>query len=182
MGSRKVSNLIGVRFGMLVVLAHAGSNKRGYALWNCICDCGVEKVVLQNSLRSGNTRSCGSPQCWPKGALKHGHSRGNTQGKSSTYNSWQAMKQRCLDPNAARYPTYGGLGVTVCNRWKDSFENFLADLGERPPGTTLGRFGDVGNYEIGNVKWMTSAEQRENWKPDRNLGVCRKKSVEQIAA
>jgi hypothetical protein len=71
--------------------------------------------------------------------------------------------------------------VTICDRWKDSFENFLADLGERPPGTTLGRFGDIGNYTPLNCKWMTSKEQRENWKPDRNMGFC-KKTSEQIAA
>ena len=71
------------------------------------------------------------------------------------------MWQRCTNPKTNGFEHYGGRGIKVCDRWK-SFENFFADLGERPAGTTLGRFGDEGNYEPGNVKWMTPAEQRAN--------------------
>ena len=79
-----------------------------------------------------------------------------------TYLSWQAMKKRCLNPNHDHYASYGAKGVTVCMRWRKSFKTFLADMGERPENTTLGRFGDSGNYEPGNCAWMTLAEQQAN--------------------
>ena len=86
----------------------------------------------------------------------HGHARKGHP--SGTYRSWQAMLRRCTNQHDSRYKYYGGKGVTVCERWQ-SFELFLQDMGERPPGTTNGRFGDIGNYEPGNCKWMTPAEQ-----------------------
>jgi hypothetical protein len=92
------------------------------------------------------------------------------------------MKSRCTNPNAEKYPKYGGAGVLICDRWLNSFENFLADMGERPHGTSQGRFGDVGNYEVGNVSWQTWAEQVANRRPDRNVGGGKKKSIQQIAA
>lgn len=68
------------------------------------------------------------------------------------------MKERCQNPRDSHYPAYGAIGVTVCERWQD-FCNFLADMGVRPEGTTLGRYGDLGNYEPGNCAWMTEDEQ-----------------------
>jgi hypothetical protein len=72
--------------------------------------------------------------------------------------SWEAMRDRCYNPKTARYKNYGGAGVRVCDRWQD-FRNFLADMGLRPEGKTLGRILDMGDYEPGNAFWMTSAEQ-----------------------
>ena len=71
------------------------------------------------------------------------------------------MRTRCLNPNAQDYKSYGGANspVRICSRWLNSFENFLADMGERPEGTTLGRFGDIGNYEPENCAWQTPKEQ-----------------------
>jgi len=169
----KFTDLTGRRFSRLTVLELVGKDSHRNALWRCVCDCGSEIIVSSNSLNTGNTKSCGCLRIEQarQHFTKHGHSK-NQALQTTTYNSWQAMKQRCLDPNAERFPKYGALGVTVCDRWQGEhgFETFLADLGERPKGTTLGRFGDVGNYEPGNVKWMTSTEQRQNWRPDRNLG------------
>jgi hypothetical protein len=85
---------------------------------------------------------------------------------SPTYISWHGMKQRCRDPNAAGWKHYGGAAppVRVCDRWLEpdgrGFLNFLEDLGERPPGTTLGRFMDTGDYEPGRCAWQTVAEQK----------------------
>ncbi len=170
-------DLTGQKFFRLTVIERA--NTKGSALWKCRCDCGKEVIIQGGNLRRpyGNQKSCG---CWRKENVKHLCTTGSAnpsfkhghalKGKlSSTFTSWCAMIQRCTDSDAERYPAYGGRGVTVCARWqgKDGFQNFLADLGERPPGTTLGRFGDVGNYEPSNVKWMTSAEQVANWRPDR---------------
>ena len=90
------------------------------------------------------------------GRSKHRHNLASWQ--SPTYVSWRALIQRCTNPTNARWASYGGQGVEVCELWR-TFEGFLASMGERPEGTTLGRFGDVGNYEPGNCKWMTQTEQ-----------------------
>lgn len=81
-----------------------------------------------------------------------------------TYVSWYSMKTRCLNPNAASYARYGGRGIRVCTRWMQ-FENFLADMGMRPVGTTLDRIDRFGNYEPGNCRWATPRQQRLNQGP-----------------
>jgi|APGre2960657373_1045057.scaffolds.fasta_scaffold30990_4 hypothetical protein len=90
----------------------------------------------------------------------HGHSlgsRGNTK-RSLTYNSWRSMRERCYLKSNIGYKNYGAKGITVCDSWKDSFECFLEDMGERPEGYVLSRKGDKGNYEPGNVTWKTLRE------------------------
>jgi hypothetical protein len=179
-------NLSGQRFSRFVVLEFAGRNENRVALWLCRCDCGTTKTVRAANLRNGNTKSCGCLHKEITSALTAGKKYGLTHGHygSGTYGSWKCAKTRCLNPNHKQYPSYGGANppVIICDRWKDSFENFLADMGERPVGTTLGRFGDVGNYEPGNCKFMTPAEQIANWRSDRIRPWSKKKSIEQIAA
>lgn len=92
---------------------------------------------------------------------KHGHARRVTL-RSRTYAAWTQMKTRCLNPNTKDYANYGGRGIAICSSWLNSFENFLADMGECLEGLTLERKDPSGNYEPSNCKWATRAEQSDN--------------------
>jgi hypothetical protein len=163
--SRHAENLIGSVFGRLTVLHRTRKiTKSRHARWLCHCSCGREITATSNNLRYGAIRSCG---CLRKeltsqrfaAVFTHGHTR---HGRNSpTYRSWRSMINRCTLKKFSRYSFYGGASppVRICARWLDSFQAFLEDLGERPEGTTLGRFGDSGNYEPGNAIWMTRKEQ-----------------------
>lgn len=93
-------------------------------------------------------------------ATRHGYSAK----RSPTYNSWTAMRDRCLNSNNRKWPIYGGRGITICRRW-DDFENFLADMGERPEGKTLDRISPDGHYDKENCRWATAKEQAETRRP-----------------
>jgi hypothetical protein len=162
-------DMTGLQFGRLTVLRQVenspGTEDRPYGRiqWLCRCECGTETIASGMNLRRGETKSCG---CLRRG-MAHQKSHPKIHGQAirdgtPTYRSWGAMKTRCYNPNSDRYPSYGARGIKVCDRWRDSFVNFFADMGERPEGKTLGRFGDKGDYEPGNVQWMTPAEQAAN--------------------
>lgn len=157
--------LIGKRFSRLVVLALEpsidGQNK---SRWLCQCDCGNKTIVIGSNLGVG-TFSCGCLQAdlAPLRGVKHGHGGDNNgKGKSREYNSWCGMKQRCSWPKHSRWKHYGGRGISVCQRWQDSFVNFLADMGPRPPNTSLNRINNDGNYEPSNCNWATPSQQATN--------------------
>lgn len=92
----------------------------------------------------------------------HGHTGGRKGKKSKTYNSWLNMKSRCNNPEVPEYVWYGAIGIKVCERWNTSFVDFLADMGERPEGTTIDRIDPKKDYEPGNCKWPTPTEQNLN--------------------
>ncbi len=155
------------RFGKLLVLEKETTIKKNSreCLWFCLCDCGNTTIVRSYSLRSGGTKSCGCLKGLGTKGVNTKHAMSNTR----TYHTWEQMKQRCLNPKATRYPTYGAVGVTVCSTWVDSFEQFLKDMGERPQGKTLDRINPFGNYEPGNCRWATYKEQVHNQRRNYNV-------------
>lgn len=157
-------DLVGQRFGRLVVERPGGIKKGQGSFWWCRCDCGTVKRVHGGNLRTGHTQSCGclaqETRKTQRGPLKHGHARPGAE--HPLYRRWRSMVQRCTDPKAANYHKYGGRGIRVCDRWRD-FAAFLADMGMPPtPKHQLDRIDPVGHYEPGKVRWATLKEQRAN--------------------
>lgn len=160
---RAIRDLVGSKFGRLSVIKDTGRrDESGRVIWNCQCDCGRSRDAVSRDLTSGRTTSCGCKkrELAKTAALKHGAA--NHSNRTREYRSWTAMRNRCSNPSYHAWHRYGGRGVSVCERWS-VFEHFLADMGERPLGKSLDRFPDPdGNYEPGNCRWASPAEQRSN--------------------
>jgi hypothetical protein len=170
----KAIDIIGQRFARLFVMEDAGVDHRGKKLWLCRCDCGEVRIISSEYLRRGAVKSCG---CYRKEAAK----RFTTHGKKQTaeYRSWLAMKTRCYNPNEPFWHRYGGRGIKVCDRWRTSFENFFADMGQRPSFKhTLDRWPNYdGDYEPGNCRWATRSEQSANKAPYKHKQKHKRKSA-----
>ena len=156
----KFNDLLGQRFGRLTVIKRA-PNRGVKVNWLCQCDCGKQSVAFASDLRSGTHQSCGCLQ--KERVTKHSHAQRHTNGGSITYGSWQAMKGRCFNPRVPKYEYYGGRGITVCDRWANSFQAFLDDMGERPSHNhSIDRIDSDGDYTPDNCRWATRAEQSQN--------------------
>lgn len=165
MGGRRKVGLEGLRFGRLVVLQRAADTLRRKPRWLCRCDCERTSVVAASDLQTGATQSCGCLAREVSGARNRTH--GETG--SPAFKTWLQMRARCLNPRHRSFSEYGAVGITVCERWQ-SFECFLADMGERPgPGYTIERRDNARGYEPENCRWATAIEQARNKRNNRYL-------------
>lgn len=146
------------KFGRLTVVSRAGSKGKN-ALWLCRCDCGNMVTALGIALRHGHTKSCGCLKVERFDIMITTHGMTGTH----QYNSWRAMKRRCLSPKDDKYQDYGGRGIKIHERWLESFENFWEDMGPTyQDGLTLERKDNNGNYELSNCHWASRKEQSRN--------------------
>lgn len=173
------TDLVGRRSGMLVVLSllRDAVKQQTYAI--CQCDCGRLAKKTTSDIRRGRAKSCG---CATGLFISSSRTKHGKRG-SRVYMTWIDMLRRCGNPSRDNYHNYGGRGIQVCERWM-SFENFLVDMGEPPPGMTLDRYPDNnGNYEPGNCRWATAIEQCSNTRRSRYLIVSGERmTISQSAA
>lgn len=148
---------IGDKNGRLTLISTFIQGKYSKGIFSCECGTISEKYI--SHVTSGFTKSCG--------CIRREVSRKKelTHGKTNTaeFTTWQGMRSRCYNLNSTKYKNYGGRGIIICDRWRNSFENFLEDMGEKPtPKHSIDRIRVNGNYEKSNCRWATIIEQMRN--------------------
>lgn len=193
-------DLAGQRFGRLVAirkntLCTKGKNKVLATKWLCRCDCGIEKWVLYNGLSTGAVKSCG---CLRKELVYDSLSKGEEailRKYKQEYCTWQSMKTRCYNAKNPGYKNYGGRGITVCDRWLESFSNFIEDMGKKPKSEgfrySIERLNNDEGYSPENCIWASCEQQMRNrrcvkfytWKGLEMTitEICRKENVNYIS-
>lgn len=159
----KVKDLIGSRFGRLIVICRAPNDSMGRTVWRCKCDCGNIKDIRSTNLCEGLIKSCG--------CLRHGLR--NTR----LYTIWSHMKQRCENPRSNRFRLYGARGIKVCSEWRNDFKRFYdwAMSNGYSDDLSIDRIDGDGNYEPQNCRWATVSEQNKNRRHYHLKSKCAKK-------
>lgn len=168
----QLDNLSGKVFNGITLLEFVGKTKFSKALWKCQCRCGTIFISIGTHVKNGHTRSCG---CAHKGKnRKHGALCGVYGAKIKRprlYSVWSSMCARCSDTNHPNYKNYGGRGIAVCKRWKDSFQAFFEDMGEPSIGLLLDRIDNNGHYCKDNCRWATRRQQNRNKRSNINVTI-----------
>jgi hypothetical protein len=153
----KIIDLSGQKFHRLKVVER-GPNKGLQSAWYCICDCGNKTLTEGKNLRGSLVKSCGclNQEMRKQRMITHGLS------KTKTYKIWKSMNQRCENSNRKDFHIYGGRGIKVCERWKNSFENFLSDMGFCHKNLSIDRINNEKGYEPANCAWRSTKEQNNN--------------------
>lgn len=159
-------DLTGRKFNKLEVIRFHGVVKTTYSYrtvtkkhWVCSCECGNQTVVSTGNLKSGNTKSCGCHNT----AVRREKRKTHGMTDSPEYKAWRGIKTRCFNSSRESYKYYGGRGITMCEGWASSFELFYSDLGPMPKASMeVDRIDNNGNYEPGNVRWVTRTANLQN--------------------
>lgn len=164
----KALDITGRRFGRLTAVCFVESVQFKYGwirFWRCRCDCGSVVDVRIASLTCGATRSCG---CWGQELTRNGRRTTHSATNTAEFSIWIGIRQRCSKPSNKHYQRYGARGITVCERWETSFENFLSDMGPRPsPRHSVERIDNDKGYYLENCKWGLAVDQANNRRNNR---------------
>lgn len=160
-------DMTGKKYGNSIAIRHVGKCSGRQYTWLFACDCGKEFVAVGCEVRRGSINEC--PSCAAQRKLNSVTTHGKTN--SPEYAIWTAMKSRCHNQNTIHYADYGGRGIKVCDRWKNSFENFFFDMGCKPDGMTIDRINNDGDYDPKNCKWASRLDQSNNKRNNRIITI-----------
>lgn len=162
----KRKDIIGLKFGRLTVISYSHTNSDNKACYNCVCDCGNEKIASGKSMRFGKTMSCGclKNELDRTRNLKHGYCVGK---KTPEYYIWRSIIERCENKNNKSYKFYGAKGITICDEWRRNFSTFINDMGPKPNGFSIERLDCKSGYSKENCIWADKYQQANNRSSNR---------------
>ena len=174
---RKLEIKSGDKFSRLTIIEEiekyvVPKNGQTQRKFRCSCECGKIVEATLGDIRHQKVKSCG---CLKRERIID-YSTTHGLCRHPLMSIWRAMKERCYNPNCKDFKNYGGRGIKICDRWLESFTNFLQDMGERPEGTSIDRINNDGNYEISNCRWASRLDQNNNRRPRK---ICQEEQVSQ---